>query len=48
MRTQEGEERARAAVQRQGARDQATWEKRLLDLDNQTFCDKSRFCDAHT
>lgn len=37
VRTQEGEERARATVQRQAARDQQTWEKRLWHLGNQTF-----------
>ena len=37
VRTQEGEERARATVQRQAERDQATWEKRLWHLGNQTF-----------
>jgi transposase len=37
VRTQEGEERARATVQRQTERDQATWEKRLWHLGNQTF-----------
>jgi transposase len=37
VRTQDGEERARATVQRQAARDQASWEKRLWHLGNQTF-----------
>ncbi len=37
VRTQQGEERARASVQRQAQRDQATWEKRLWHLGNQTF-----------
>jgi transposase len=37
VRTQEGEERARATVQRQAQRDQETWEKRLWHLGNQTF-----------
>jgi transposase len=37
VRTAEGEERARATVQRQAARDQAIWEKRLWHLGNQTF-----------
>src|SRR5258708_5071116 len=37
VRTQEGEERARATVQRQAERDQQTWEKRLWHLGNQTF-----------
>ncbi len=35
--TQEWEERARATVQRLAERDQATWEKRLWHLGNQTF-----------
>jgi transposase len=37
VRTQEGEERARATVQRQAQRDQEAWEKRLWHLGNQTF-----------
>jgi transposase len=37
VRTQEGEERARATVQRQATREQQTWEKRLWHLGNQTF-----------
>ncbi len=37
VRTQEGEARARATVQRQAERDQATWEKRLWHLGNQPF-----------
>jgi transposase len=37
VRTQEGEERARATVQRQVAREQEAWEKRLWHLGNQTF-----------
>ena len=37
VRTQEGEERARATVQRQAERDQAAWAKRLWHLGNQTF-----------
>ena len=37
VRTQEGEERARATVRRQAQRDQQTWEKRLWHLGNQTF-----------
>ena len=37
VRTQEGEERTRATVQRQAQRDQETWEKRLWHLGNQTF-----------
>ncbi len=37
VRTQEGEARARATVQRQTERDQATWEKRLWHLGKQTF-----------
>jgi len=37
VRTQEGEERARATVARQAARDQVSWEKRLWHLGNQTF-----------
>jgi transposase len=37
VRTAEGEERARATVQRQADRDQVTWEKRLWHLGNQTF-----------
>jgi transposase len=37
VRTQEGEERARATVQRQADRDQALWEKRLWHLGNQPF-----------
>jgi transposase len=37
VRTQDGEERARATVQRQADRDQASWEKRLWHLGNQTF-----------
>jgi transposase len=37
VRSQEGEERARATVQRQADRDQITWEKRLWHLGNQTF-----------
>lgn len=36
VRTHEGEERARATVQRQAAREQQTWEKRLWHLGNQT------------
>lgn len=37
VRTQEGEERAWATVQRRAERDQATWEKRLWHLGHQTF-----------
>jgi transposase len=37
VRTQEGEERTRATLQRQAEREQATWEKRLWHLGNQTF-----------
>jgi len=37
VRTQEGEERARATVQRQAQRDQEAWAKRLWHLGNQTF-----------
>jgi transposase len=37
VRTQEGEEQARATVQRQAQREQQTWEKRLWHLGNQTF-----------
>jgi transposase len=37
LRTQEGEERARATVQRQAQRDQEAWENRLWQLRNQTF-----------
>jgi transposase len=37
VRTQEGEERARATLQRQAQRDQEAWEKRLWHLGNQTF-----------
>jgi transposase len=37
VRTQEGEERARATLHRQAERDQTTWEKRLWHLGNQTF-----------
>jgi len=37
VRTQEGEERARATVQRQAQREQEAWEKRLWHLGNQTF-----------
>jgi transposase len=37
VRSAEGEERARATVQRQAERDQTTWEKRLWHLGNQTF-----------
>jgi transposase len=37
VRTREGEERARATVQRQAERDQEAWEKRLWHLGNQTF-----------
>lgn len=37
VRTQQGEERARATVQRQADRDQITWEKRLWHLSHQTF-----------
>jgi transposase len=37
VRTHEGEERARATVQRQAERDQVTWEKRLWHLGNQIF-----------
>jgi len=37
VRTQEGEERAHASVQRQADRDQTAWEKRLWHLGNQTF-----------
>ena len=37
VRTQEGEERARATVQRQAEREQVTWEKRLWHLGNQPF-----------
>jgi transposase len=37
VRTQEGEERARATAQRQAERDQTTWEKRLWHLGNQMF-----------
>jgi transposase len=37
VRTQEGEERARATVHRQADRDQVAWEKRLWHLEHQTF-----------
>jgi transposase len=37
VRTQDGEERARATVQRQALRDHEAWEKRLWHLGNQTF-----------
>jgi transposase len=37
VRTQDGEARARATVQRQAGRDQTAWEKRLWHLGNQTF-----------
>src|SRR5262245_16954969 len=37
VRTQQGEARARATLQRQAERDQATWETRLWHLGNQTF-----------
>jgi transposase len=37
VRTREGEERARATLQRQAQRDQATWQKRLWHLGHQTF-----------
>jgi transposase len=37
VRTQEGEARARATLQRQAERDQAIWEKRLWHLGNQLF-----------
>ena len=37
VRTQEGEERARATLQRQAERDQTIWEKRLWHLRHQTF-----------
>jgi transposase len=37
VRTQEGEERARATAERQAQRDQVAWEKRLWHLGNQTF-----------
>lgn len=37
VRTQEGEERARATLLRQAERDQTVWEKRLWHLGNQTF-----------
>jgi transposase len=37
VRTQEGEERARATLQRQAEREQTTWEKRLWHLGHQTF-----------
>jgi transposase len=37
VRSQQGEERARAAVQRQADRDQIAWEKRLWHVGNQTF-----------
>ncbi len=37
VRTQEGEERAQATVQRQAERDQTAWEKRLWHLGNQPF-----------
>jgi transposase len=37
VRSQEGEERARATVQRQADRDRASWEKRLWHLGNQSF-----------
>ncbi|HEY1388286.1 MAG TPA: IS1634 family transposase [Ktedonobacterales bacterium] len=37
VRTREGEERARATVQRQAEREQEAWEKRLWHLGNQTF-----------
>ena len=37
VRTQEGEERARATVQRQATREQEAWEKRLWHLGHQTF-----------
>jgi transposase len=36
-RTQEGEERARATLQRQAELEQTSWEKRLWHLGNQTF-----------
>jgi transposase len=37
VRTREGEERARATVQRQAEREQEAWQKRLWHLGNQTF-----------
>ena len=37
VRSKEGEAQARATLQRQAARDQATWEKRLWHLSNQPF-----------
>jgi transposase len=37
VRTREGEQRARATLQRQADREQATWEKRLWHLGHQTF-----------
>jgi transposase len=37
VRTQEGEERARATLQRQAQRDQEAWEQRLWHLGNQPF-----------
>jgi transposase len=37
VRTQEGEERARATLQRQAERDQVAWEERLWHLGNQPF-----------
>lgn len=37
VRTQEGEDRARATLQRQALRDQEAWEKRLWHLGNQPF-----------
>jgi transposase len=37
VRTQEGEERARATLERQAARDHQAWEQRLWHLGNQTF-----------
>jgi transposase len=37
VRTSQGEQRARATLQRQADQEQATWEKRLWHLSNQTF-----------
>jgi transposase len=37
VRSREGEQRARATLQRQAAREQATWEKRLWHLGNRAF-----------
>jgi transposase len=37
VRTQEGEERARATLERQADREQTAWEKRLWHLGNRTF-----------